>query len=57
MKVLLWINPRDPYLVRLECRGLEEVKSTVQARYTTTYIHMIDVCVEQTYDAILVHGS
>ncbi len=38
MKALLWNNPRVPYLVRLECRGLEEVKSTVQARYTTTYI-------------------
>ncbi len=24
--------------MRLECRGLEEVKSTVQARYTMTYI-------------------
>jgi len=36
---------------------LEEVKSTVQARYTTTYIPLWDVCVEQTYDAILVPGS
>ena len=50
MKALLWINPRDPYLVRLECRGLEEVKSTVQARYTTTYIAYEDVCETQTYD-------
>ncbi len=54
MKALLWNNPRVPYRVRLECRGLEEVKSTVQARYTTTYILVQDVCVEQTYDAILV---
>ncbi len=30
---------------------VEEVKSTVQARYTTTYIQVHDVCVEQTYDA------
>ena len=57
MKALLWNNPRVPYLVRLECRGLEEVKSTVQARYTTTYILVQDVCVEQTYDAILVSMS
>ncbi len=57
MKALLWINPRDPYLVRLECRGLEEVKSTVQARYTTTYILIQGVCVEQTHDAILVSRS
>ncbi len=57
MKALLWINPRDPYLVRLECRELEEVKSTVQARYTMTYIVHGDVCVEQTYDAILLSGS
>src|SRR6266702_4698030 len=27
MKALLWNNPRVPYLVRLECRGLGEVKS------------------------------
>ncbi len=39
------------------CRGLEEVKSTVQARYTTTYIVVQYVCVEQTYDAILVGMS
>ena len=57
MKALLWNNPRVPYLVRLECRGLEEVKSTVQARYTMTYILVWDVCVEQTYDAILVSMS
>ncbi len=57
MKALLWNNPRVPYLVRLEGRGLEEVKSTVQARYTTTYIRCKDVCVEQTYDAIPVRGS
>ncbi len=50
MKALLWINPRDPYRVRLECRGLEEVKSTVQARYTMTYIAYGDVCETQTYD-------
>ncbi len=50
MKVLLWNNLRVPYLVRLECRGLEEVKSTVQARYTTTYIVYGDVCETQTYD-------
>ncbi len=31
---------------------VEEVKSTIQARYTTTYIQVYDVCVEQTYDAI-----
>ena len=43
--------------MRLECRGLEEVKSTVQARYTTTYIRIRDVCVEQIYDAILVSMS
>ncbi len=36
---------------------VEEVKSTVQARYTTTYIVREDVCVEQTYDAILVSRS
>jgi len=29
---------------------LEEVKSTVQARYTTTYIAYEDVCETQTYD-------
>ncbi len=50
MKALLWNNPRVPYLVRLECRELEEVKSTVQARYTTTYIAYEDVCETQTYD-------
>ncbi len=33
---------------------VEEVKSTVQARYTMTYILVADVCVEQTYDAIQV---
>ncbi len=32
MKALLWNNSRVPYLMRLECRELEEVKSTVQAR-------------------------
>ncbi len=57
MKALLWNNPRVPYLVRQECRGLEEVKSTVQARYTMTYIVLQYVCVEQTYDAILISGS
>ncbi len=50
MKALLWNNPRVPYLVRQECRELEEVKSTVQARYTTTYIAYEDVCGTQTYD-------
>ncbi len=51
VKALLWINPRDPlaWFWRL-CRGLEEVKSTVQARYTTTYIAYGDVCETQTYD-------
>ena len=39
-----------PIWLRLECRGLEEVKSTVQARYTTTYIVYEDVCETQTYD-------
>ncbi len=29
---------------------VEEVKSTVQARYTTTYIAYEDVCETQTYD-------
>ncbi len=29
---------------------VEEVKSTVQARYTTTYIAYGDVCETQTYD-------
>ncbi len=50
MKVLLWNNLRVPYLVRLECHGLEEVKSTVQARYTTTYIAYEGVCETQTHD-------
>ncbi len=50
MKALLWNNPRVPYLVRRECRELEEVKSTVQARYTMTYIAYEDVCGTQTYD-------
>jgi len=50
MKALLWNNPRVPYLVRLDCRGLEEVKSTVQAKYTMTYIVYGDVCEAQTYD-------
>jgi len=36
---------------------VEEVKSTIQARYTTTYIQVYDVCVEQTYDAIWVSMS
>ncbi len=36
---------------------VEEVKSTIQARYTMTYIVIQYVCVEQTYDAIRVGMS
>ena len=36
---------------------VEEVKSTIQARYTTTYIVYGNVCVEQTYDVLLVGMS
>ena len=43
-------QPKRSLSVRLECRELEEVKSTVQARYTTTYIAYGDVCETQTYD-------
>jgi len=51
MKALLWINPRDPLLGSGDYVVIvEEVKSTVQARYTTTYIAYGDVCETQTYD-------